>query len=69
MIVVDLKSGQLLVETPLWDGTLPPVLAVDPLGKYLAVSGNDEHQIWVYRTDDILSRRTEKRSCRALRKR
>jgi WD40 repeat protein len=49
------RPGDLKAEFPLWKGrTKQPVLATAPRGRFLAVAGNDDHQILIYPIKDLL---------------
>lgn len=56
LMLARLPGGAIAADIPLWRGaTKPPVIAADPSGRYLAISGNENNEIWMYRVQDLLA--------------
>lgn len=62
LVVADIQTQKLVADLPLWKlSSQLPALAVDPRGEHLAISGNDPHEIWVLRLEDVLAQRVQNR--------
>ncbi|HLJ95302.1 MAG TPA: hypothetical protein VKU02_19140 [Gemmataceae bacterium] len=59
--LVDLRSGKRTAGGPidLWSGSKLPVLATAPRSQYLAIAGNDGHDVLVYAISDLLAHRPQ----------
>jgi WD40 repeat protein len=59
--------GTVAAEQTLWTGTpRQPVVATAPRGRYLAVAGNDSHDVLVYSIQDLLNQRGQAQTLRSM---
>ena len=67
LIALAVDSGKVLHEMPLWQNvSRVPILAVDPQGQFIAVSGNDDHEVWVIRSNDLIAGKSDKTVLKSL---
>lgn len=64
---ISVDDGKFIHEIPLWkNASRVPTLTIDPKSQFIAVSGNDEHEVWVIRSADLLSAKSDKTVLKSL---